>query len=311
VNIIAATDSTSYFNPVLNFSKTDGHTITRLYEIGAEPIDAPSFSGRQFYVWDIVDGVDLLHIASAAPRIWQVGAGVGWRLQGGRYEERPAVGLESGTLFYFWDAMVANPGAEISSGGGSSPVLGWYDGRAWRVVGASAAAYRTDSVEIVPASCRGGVAMSTLSSGRLAPNPTCITEAGLVFGALRFPDADGAYEIFGDLQLPDDWAGVLDIAGRYRGRGTSGDVVWQLSTGCIADGELAAARTDRLEEIADPQKSVSLQQNDFSRTNIAPDGCSPGERLHWRLRRARDHADDTATGALDLLSLRLAVRRTL
>lgn len=163
----------------------------------------------------------------------------------------------------------------------------------------------------IVAVCQNGVASLGLSVGATAPSAECVTGTNTNLGVARFPDSDGNYDLQGFFPLPGDWAGAIDFAGVYRGSGTSGNVVWQLSTVCVADAETVDPSFNSAQDIVDAVKGTTLQLNDFSQSTVTTTGCAAGETFFWRLRRQRTHASDTATGTLDLVSLTFTIRRAM
>lgn len=169
----------------------------------------------------------------------------------------------------------------------------------------------TQRIPYVVAVCQNGVASLGLSVGATAPSAACVTGTNTNLGVARFPDVDGNYDLQGFFPLPGDWTGNIDFAGVYRGSGTSGDVVWQLSTVCVADAETVDPAFNSAQDITDAQKGTTLQLNDFSQASVTTTGCAAGETFFWRLRRQRTHASDTATGTLDLISVSFTIRRAM
>lgn len=169
----------------------------------------------------------------------------------------------------------------------------------------------TAIVPYVVAACQNGTAALAVSTGATAPTAVCATGSNTVYGVAQFPDTDGAYDLFGSLPLPADWAGAVDLSGKYRASGTSGNVVFSVSTVCVADGETGDPSFNTAQDVTDALKGTTLQWNDFSQSSLTTTGCAAGETLVWRLRRQRTHASDTATGTIDLLSLAFTLRRAL
>ena len=146
-----------------------------------------------------------------------------------------------------------------------------------------------------------------------APTPTCVTSATVQKGTLAFPDSDGAYSAQQTLLLPSDWTGTIDAKINWFSAITTGDVFWQVSTLCVADGELddgvspafATAST-----VPDTAKGTTLQTNNAAITTVTVTGCAAGELMHLKIMRDRTNASDTlGASSAQLIGVELTLRR--
>jgi hypothetical protein len=85
----------------------------------------------------------------------------------------------------------------------------------------------------------GGTAAAPASVWNLpATNPAvAVVTAGTntLQGTLDFADGANTLSAQLDWMLPSDWTGTVDARFKWFTSATSGDVVWQLATSCVAD----------------------------------------------------------------------------
>lgn len=147
------------------------------------------------------------------------------------------------------------------------------------------------------------------------PTPTCTLGAvntTMVRGVAVFPDSDGDFSVQDSLELPDTWVGALDATITWRTTLTSGNVAWQLSTLCRANGEVDDVAWNTAQVITDTAAGTTLFLNTVTQTGVTTTGCAAGEKLRWKLVRNRTHASDTlGAGTPDLVSIKFKGRRTL
>ena len=168
-----------------------------------------------------------------------------------------------------------------------------------------------------PGACQdatGSLAFSLPASG-LAPTADCVAGTNVRFGVAGFNDDGAERQVQGHFTLPADWTGAIDLLGKWRSADTSGSVVWQIATICVADAETSDPAFNTAQAITDAAKGTTLQQNDFSQTTLTVTGCAAGEEFYFKFFRDSDHASDdlaTATdGIAQLISLRFVVRRAM
>lgn len=160
------------------------------------------------------------------------------------------------------------------------------------------------------AKCQNGAAGASANlPATYSPTPVCITGTNVLAAGLTWPDADGDYSIQDSFRLPFDWSGYVNFYLKWRTSATSGDIVWQLSTACVADGETVDPSFNTAQTVTDTAKGTTLQENDATISSVTMTGCSAGETLYWKLLRNRTHASDTLAAAADLLSYAFRIRR--
>lgn len=162
------------------------------------------------------------------------------------------------------------------------------------------------------ASTTGTLMWDTLASN--PPTATCSagsTNTNMIRGVADFPDSDGDYSIQMQVPLPPDFTGTVDAYIKWRAAATSGDVVWQIQTACVADGEVDDVAWNTASTVTDTAKGTTNQSNDALITGVTITGCAAQESLHLRALRNRTHASDSITGVVSLMSIGLMVRRAI
>lgn len=133
----------------------------------------------------------------------------------------------------------------------------------------------------------------------LAPTAACVTGSNTQKGTADWPDSDGDYNLQNSLLLPSFWTGTVDVRIRwYSTTATSGDVVWQVQTICVADGETDDPAWNTASTVVDTAKGTTSQMNDATITGLTITGCAAGEMMHVRVLRNRTHGSDTIAGII-------------
>jgi hypothetical protein len=155
-----------------------------------------------------------------------------------------------------------------------------------------------------------GLLWETLATN--APTPSCSagsTETTLLRCVADFPDSDGEYSLQQDFMLPSDWTGNIDLKFLWKAAATSGNVVWQATLVCRADGEIDDAAFNAASTVTDAVKGTTLQLNTASIAALTTTGCSAGELAHLKIFRQRTHASDTIAGVISLVGVEVTARR--
>jgi hypothetical protein len=161
--------------------------------------------------------------------------------------------------------------------------------------------------------CQGTAA----SLGFSAPlsNPavaTCVAGTNTHFGVAQYADGANTLSVQGHFPLPPDAVGAIDIRGKWRTSATSGNVVWQVQTACVADAETSDPAWNTASVVpADAAKGTTVQQNDFSLAAITITGCAAGEEFYFKFLRDPAHASDTLAATAELISLTFVTRRAI
>lgn len=145
----------------------------------------------------------------------------------------------------------------------------------------------------------------------LAPTAACTagtTNTGLIRGLASFSNSEIS-QMQTHFALPSDWTGAVDLKFKWQTSATSGSVVWQAATVCIADAEVNDVAWNTASTVTDAAKGTTLQVNDASITGLTMDGCSAGEMAHLKVFRDPDHASDNLAATADLIGVEVTTRR--
>lgn len=162
-----------------------------------------------------------------------------------------------------------------------------------------------------PAFCQGATAMLALEYLANAPTAACSSGSNITRGVAQFPDSDGDYGLIYTIPLPGDWAGTMDVRGKWRTSATSGDVVFQVKWACTADGEVDNDTWSSASTTTDTAKGTTLQWNTWAITGVSVTGCAPDEDLEVLVFRNRTSGSDTLAATLDLRPFYLVLRRAM
>lgn len=157
---------------------------------------------------------------------------------------------------------------------------------------------------------------TTASLGASTPtsNPAvaaCVTGSNTQLAVAQFADGASTLSVQGHFSLASDWTGNIDLAGKWRTSATSGAVVWQISTICVADGETVDPSFNTASTVTETAKGTTLQLNDFTISSVTVTGCSAGEELFYRFFRDPTNGSDTLAATAELVSMFFTVRRTM
>lgn len=140
----------------------------------------------------------------------------------------------------------------------------------------------------------------------------CITGTNTQKGVLDFADS-ASLSVQITLMLPSDWTatGGVDARFKWLTTATSGDVVWQIATICVADAETDDPAFNTVSTVTDTAKGTTNQTNDATITGVTVTGCAAGELMHVKVLRDSAHASDTLAATARLIGVELTLRRSL
>jgi hypothetical protein len=140
--------------------------------------------------------------------------------------------------------------------------------------------------------------------------PACQTGSNTQYGTMDFADAS---DLSAQTQfwLPTDWSGAIDVRLRWFTSATANNVVWQVSTICVADAETADPAFNTASTVTDAAKGTTLQHNDAAITGLTVTGCAAGELLYLKVRRDASHASDTLAATARLVGIEVTYRRAM
>ena len=128
---------------------------------------------------------------------------------------------------------------------------------------------------------------------------------GVIQGTLDFADGANTLSAQMNFQLP---AGHTTVSANIKwfSATTSGSVVWQLQTSCVADSETNDPTWNTANTVTDAAKGTANQTNDASIASVTLTGCAAGELFHLRILRDPTHASDDHGGTARLIGVTLA-----
>jgi hypothetical protein len=141
--------------------------------------------------------------------------------------------------------------------------------------------------------------------------PACVTGSNTQFGVMDFADGANTLSAQWHMKLPSDWTSTIDVSLRWFTTATSGNVVWQVSTICVADAETSDPAFNTASTVTDAAKGTTVQQNDASITTLTVTGCAAGELMYVRVFRDPTNGSDTLAATARLVGLELTYRRLL
>lgn len=147
-------------------------------------------------------------------------------------------------------------------------------------------------------------------SGSAPPTATSIAGTNIESAQLDFPDA-GMKQIWNSFRLPDDWVGAIDMKIFWVTTATSGNVVWQVQTGFIADGGDFDAALNAANTVTDAAQGVASRFNTATLSGLTLTGAAAGKWMHFRFFRDPAHASDTLGATASLLGIEMKYRRAM
>jgi hypothetical protein len=158
--------------------------------------------------------------------------------------------------------------------------------------------------------CQGpNVSLGFSGLATSTPAATCVNTSSAVFGVASFTDIS-TMTVQDHFHLPSDWVGAIDAQVVWKSTQTTGNVVWQIRTSCVADGEVSNTSWNAASTVTDATKGTTNQFNTASITGITTTNCSADEELFFDFYRDPNHASDTLAATADLVTLQFTIRRT-
>lgn len=138
----------------------------------------------------------------------------------------------------------------------------------------------------------------------------CVTGTNTQKGVLDFADS-ASLSAQVTHKLPSTWTGTVDANIKWFTAATSGDVVWQLATICVADAETDDPAFNTASTVTDTAKGTTNQTNDAAITTVTVTGCAAGELMHIKILRDSAHASDTLAATARLIGVELVIREAM
>lgn len=135
----------------------------------------------------------------------------------------------------------------------------------------------------------------------------CVTGTNTQKGVLDF--ADGANTLSAQLtyQLPSTWTSTVDATITWFSGTTTGDVVWQLATVCVADAETDDPAFNTASTVTDTAKGTTNRLNNATITTVTVTGCAAGELMHLKILRDPANGSDTHAATARLIGVELVI----
>ncbi len=139
----------------------------------------------------------------------------------------------------------------------------------------------------------------------------CVTGTNTQKGVLDF--ADGANTLSAQItyKLPSTWTGTVDANIKWFSATTTGSVVWQLATICVADAETDDPAFNTASTVTDAAKGTTNQTNDAAITTVTVTGCAAGELMHIKILRDPTNGSDDHAATARLIGVELVIREAI
>lgn len=140
----------------------------------------------------------------------------------------------------------------------------------------------------------------------------CVTGTNTQKGVLDFADGSNLSAQL-TYALPSTWTstGGVDAKIKWFSATTTGDVVWQLATICVADAETDDPAFNTASTVTDTAKGTTNQTNDAAITGVTVTGCAAGELMHLKIQRDSGHASDNHAATARLIGVELVIREAI
>lgn len=170
------------------------------------------------------------------------------------------------------------------------------------------------TLDVQAAACGDGAAWSNWDVNPGSPDgPTYECVTGTSNGPIAALDySDGATQYaFNKFFLPSDWTGAVDLRLMWYTSATTGNVVWQVQTACVADNESVDPSWNTAQTITDAAKGTTERMNVATLSGVTMTGCAAGELFKYRIIRDPAHASDTIATNAFLLEVEWTYRRAI
>jgi len=110
-------------------------------------------------------------------------------------------------------------------------------------------------------------------------------------------------------RLPSTWVGQIDVVIQWYTTATTGSVVWQVATTCVAATEANDPTYNTPSTVTDAANGSASTLNEATITNLDVTGCAAGEMLNLKIFRDATHASDDLAAAALILGAEIRLRR--
>ncbi len=141
--------------------------------------------------------------------------------------------------------------------------------------------------------------------------PACQTGTNTQYGTLDFADGAPTLSAQTHLMLSGDWTGTLGVKFKWFTTATTGNVVWQVATICVATAETSDPAFNTASTVTDAALGTTLQTNDAAIASVTITGCAAGELMYVRVFRDPANGSDTLAATARLIGIELTYRRAI
>lgn len=143
--------------------------------------------------------------------------------------------------------------------------------------------------------------------------PACDTGTNVQRGVMDFADGANTLSAQWHYRLPGDWvlASGIGVRLEWYSSTTTGNVVWQVASACVGDGETGDPAFNTASTITDATKGVANQFNDATISAVTVTGCNANEIIYLRVFRDPTNGSDTMAGTARLLGIQFTYRRAM
>lgn len=170
----------------------------------------------------------------------------------------------------------------------------------------------TDKHYFPAATCLNATATSLYNLPATDPAvAACDTGTNIQRATLDF--ADGANTLDGQfsIRLSSQFTGTLDAEFTWYSATTTGSVVWQLATICVANAETGDPAYNTASTVTDLAAGTTNQFNQATITTVTITGCAVDETMFLRAFRDPTTGADDHAGTARLVGIELTLRRSL
>lgn len=141
--------------------------------------------------------------------------------------------------------------------------------------------------------------------------PACMTGSNTQYGTMDFADGVSPLSAQMHLMLSSDFTGTLGLSLKWFTSATTGNVVWQAATICVATSETSDPAYNTASTVTDAALGTTLQTNDAAIASLTITGCAAGELMFLKVTRDPTHASDTLAATARLIGVELTTRRAM
>ena len=138
----------------------------------------------------------------------------------------------------------------------------------------------------------------------------CVTGTNTQKGVADFADGANTLSLQTRIILPSNWTSTVDVDLLWFGATTSGNVVWQVATICVADGETDDPAFNTPSTVADTAKGSANQLNTATISGVTTTGCAAGEIMHLKVLRDPTNASDTYADTARLVGITVTIKKS-